>query len=224
MKFELLNSLIVIDVEGKKCIVDTGSPMSFALDSSVELYINDESYKLEANMYSSMMKNAIAKLIPGTYIDAIIGNDITSSTNLSIDYLNKELWFDIVECKYDIEQTLIPIEYRGGYIYTSFYLYSDKLDVTLDTGASMSYIKSKYLDLKNGYGEYVDHSPNFGELRGKYYSFRDAYHDELMQVGILPRAAEAYMDGIIAVYPFVEPGYCCFDFKHNLFHFTRRFL
>ena len=224
MRFQLLDSLIVVTIENKNYIVDTASPISFALDANVDLYINDENYKLKTNMYSSMMKSAINKLIPGVYIDAIIGNDLLSKTSLTVDYLNSELWFDIVECKYDIEQTLIPIEFRGTYIYTNFYLNSKKLNVILDTGAKMTYINQKYLDLKNGYGEYADYSPNFGELKGKYYSFRDAYHDELMQVGILPKDAEPYMDGIIAVYPFVEPGYCCFDFKHNLFHFTRRFL
>lgn len=225
MKFELLDNLIIVEIEARNYLVDTGSNMSFSLDvNNLDLVINDNSYLLKPNIASSIVKDALAHLIPGKVVDGVIGTDIISETNLSIDYLNQEIYFDIVKPQYDMEQYFLPFEVKLGYVFTNIYLYSNKLTMLIDSGAKFGYVKSKFLNLSNPLGEYEDYSPELGKMEGNLYGFYDSVHQENVCVGMLPKQYEFVCDGIIPLYEFVRPGYCVFDFKNKLFGFTRRFL
>ena len=224
MKFELLDNLIIVTIESRNYLVDTGSNLSFSLnDNNLDLVINDNNYSLKPNLASAIVKDALNHLIPGKYIDGVIGTDICE-TGLTIDYLNKEIYFEVVECSYDIEQIIIPFEIKMGYVFINMYLYSNKLSMLVDSGAKIGYVKSKYLDLNKPVGELDDYSPEIGEIKGYTYGFYDSLHQENVLVGKLPRQYEFICDGIIPLYEFVRPGYCVFDFKNKLFGFTRRFL
>lgn len=225
MKFELIDNLIIVEIEARNYLVDTGSNMSFSLDvNNLDLVINDNSYLLKPNIASNIVKDALNHLIPGKYIDGVIGTDLICETSLTIDYLNQEIYFEVVECSYDIEKYYIPFETKMGYIFTNMYLYSNNLSMLIDSGAKIGYVKSKYLDLSKPVGELDDYSPEIGEIKGKTYMFYDSLHQEDVLVGKLPKQYEFICDGIIPLYEFVRPGYCIFDFKNKLFGFTRRFL
>ena len=225
MKFELIDSLIIVEIESRNYIVDTGSNLSFSLgNNDIDLSINDMSYHLKPNLASNIVKDALNHLIPGKYIDGVIGTDLICETSLTIDYLNQEIYFEVVECSYDIEKYYIPFETKMGYIFTNMYLYSNNLSMLIDSGAKIGYVKSKYLDLSKPVGELDDYSPEIGEIKGKTYMFYDSLHQEDVLVGKLPKQYEFICDGIIPLYEFVRPGYCVFDFKNKLFGFTRRFL
>lgn len=224
MKFELLNNLIIVTIESRNYLVDTGSNLSFSLnDNNLDLVINDNNYSLKPNLASTIVKDALNHLIPGVVVDGVIGTD-TLKTGLTIDYLNQQIYFDVVECSYDIEKFYIPFETKMGYIFINMYLYSNNLLMLVDSGAKIGYVKSKYLDLNKPVGELDDYSPEIGEIKGNTYSFYDSYHQENVLVGKLPRQYEFICDGIIPLYEFVRPGYCVFDFKNKQFGFTRRFL
>jgi len=225
MKFELIDSLIIVEIESRNYIVDTGSNLSFSLgNNDIDLSINDMNYHLKPNLASNIVKDALNHLIPGKYIDGVIGTDLICETSLTIDYLNQEIYFEVVECSYDIEKYYIPFETKMGYIFTNMYLYSNNLSLLIDSGAKIGYVKSKYLDLSKPVGELDDYSPEIGEIKGNTYRFYDSLHQENVLVGKLPRQYEFICDGIIPLYEFVRPGYCVFDFKNKLFGFTRRFL
>ncbi len=227
MKFELVNNLIVVTIESRNFIVDSGSNLSFSLgNNDIDLVINDSVYHLKPHLASIIVKDALNHLIPGKYIDGIIGVDIISDKDkgLSIDYLNQQIYFEVVECSYDIEKFYIPFEIKMGYIFIDMYLYSNKLSMLVDSGAKIGYVKSKYLDLSKPVEELDDFSPEIGEIKGYTYGFYDSLHQENVLVGKLPKQYEAICDGIIPLYEFVRPGYCVFDFKNKLFGFTRRFL
>ncbi len=225
MKFQLVDNLIIVTIDARNYLVDTGANISFSIrDCNLDLVINDNNYLLRPNLASSLVKDALYHLIPGVVVDGVIGTDIISETNLSIDYLNKEIYFDIVKPPYDIEQHFIPFEVKLGYIFTDMYLYTNKLCMIIDSGAKIGYVKSKYLDLGNPVGEYEDYSPELGHMEGKLYSFYDSMHQETVAVGMLPKQYEFICDGIIPLYEFVRPGHCMFDFKNKIFGFTRRFI
>lgn len=226
MKFSLLNNLIIVEIESRNYLVDTGSNKSISLtDSNLDLVINDTDYLLKPHIASAMVKDALEHLIPGKVVDGVIATDIISETNLSIDYLNHEIYFDIVKPPYDdIEQYFIPFEIKFGYLFTNMYLYSDKLTVLIDSGAKIGYVKSHYLDLSNPVGDFEDYSPELNHISGSLYEFYDSYHQEIVRVAKLPKEYEFICDGIIPLYEFVKPGYCVFDFQRKLFGFTRRFL
>lgn len=226
MKFELLDNLITVEIEARNYLVDTGSNMSFSLnDNNLDLVINDKNYLLKPNLASAIVKDTLNHLIPGKVVDGVIGTDIIIGNNLSIDYLNKEIYFDIVKPPYDfIEQYFILFEVKLGYLFTNMYLYSDKLTMLIDSGAKIGYVKSEYLDLSKPLGEYEDWSPELGKMEGKLYGFYDSLHKENVRVAKLPKEYEFITDGIIPLYEFVRPGFCVFDFNNMMFGFTRRFL
>jgi len=225
MKFKLINNLIIVSIEYKNYLLDTGSNRSFSLlDSDIELVINDEKYHLERNIASHIVKDTLSKLVPGEFIDGLIGTDIISKTNLTIDYLNNEIYFGLVKCSYDIEQHHIPFEVSMGYLFTYFYMKSYRLKMLIDSGAGIGYVKSKYLDLSKPICELNDYSPEVGEIKGNTYCFYDSLHQENVLVGKLPEVYEFICDGIVPLYEFVRPGYCSFDFTKKIFSFTRRFL
>ena len=225
MKFQLVDNLIIVTIDSRNYLVDTGANISFSIrDCNLDLVINDNNYLLRPNLASSLVNDALNHLIPGVVVDGVIGTDIISKTNLSVDYLNKEIYFDIVKPPYDVEQHFIPFEVKLGYIFTDMYLYTNKLYMIIDSGAKIGYVKSKYLDLGNPVGEYEDYSPELGHMEGKLYNFYDSMHKENVAVGMLPKQYDFICDGIIPLYEFVRPGYCVFDFKNKIFGFTRRFI
>ena len=225
MKFNLLDNLIIVTIESRNYLVDKGSNLSFSLnDNNLDLVINDNNYSLKPNLASAIVKDALNHLIPRVVVDGVTGTDIICETSLTIDYLNQEIYFDVVECSYDIEKFYIPFETKMGYIFVKMYLYSNNLSMLVDSGAKIGYVKTKYLDLNKPVGEFDDYSPEIGEIKGNTYSFYDSYHQENVLVGKLPKQYEFICDGIVPLYEFVRPGYCVFDFKNNLFGFTRRFL
>ncbi len=226
MKFNSGKNLIIIDIEGSAFLVDTGSPISGTfemVDKDYKFNVGKGVYSLNYNPRLAPLKMAVDKLIPNNNIVGVIGNDIISNTNLTVDYINSEVWFDLVECSYDIEQTTIPFEYRGGYPFIKINSNGNVLNVVLDSGAHYGYVNQKYLDLSKPVEEIVDYYQN-GEIRSNLYSFNDNYHGDISLVGILPTEYTFVTDGVLSLYEFVRPGYCRFDFKKKEFSFTRRFL
>lgn len=220
MKFELVDSLIIVNIQHKNYLVDTGSNLSFSLNADLDLVINDTHYQLKSNLASNIVKDALNHLIPGKVVDGVIGTDIICKTNLSIDYLNERIYFNIVKPNYDIEQYQIPFQMKLGYIF----IHMNKLSMLIDSGAKIGYVKSKYLDLSNPVSKYEDYSPELGFMRGSLYDFFESIHQENILVGKLPKQYEFICDGIIPLYEFVRPGFVTIDFKNHMLSFTRRFI
>lgn len=229
MKFEFdqTNKLIRLNIEGNVYILDTGSQLSISLNPNVtKVNINDMEYPLINNeRLTTVIQDALSHLIPNVKVDGLIGNDIISQTNLTLNYLDQEVTFGLVDVYYeDIGIWNLPIILRDGYIYTNFYLGNNKLEMILDSGASISYVKEKYVNKNHTWGDYNDYSPMLGNMTGTKYGFYESYHKENWGVGILPRIYEPYCDGIISVYDFCLPGFIRFDFEKKRMTFSRRFL
>lgn len=223
MKFELIENLIIVNIDSKKLLIDTGSPLSFALKDSFTIKINDISYGLKPNIASASVINALNHLLT-TKVDGLIGNDIISVTNLSVDFLNQEIYFGLVPCKYDIEQFTLPLKTKMGLIYTELKSGSDTLSVILDSGSKMHYVKESYLDKTRSRGYFEDYSPDLGHMEGHLFDFFDSVHNETITAGILPEVYGFACDMIMSVFLMVRPGYCSFDFAKGEFKFTRRFI
>ncbi len=228
MKFDQVKSLIIIEIDGGKFLVDTGSPLSgtFELvDNDYKFNVGNGAFSLNYNPSILPLKEAAAKIFPGNSIVGIVGNDIISKTNLTIDYLNKEVYFGLVDCPYDIEQTTIPFDFRHGYPFIRINSNGRMLNVVLDSGAEYGYVKASYLDLSDPTDiEIIDYYQN-GAIKCKSYRFDDGFHEnDGPIVGILPSEYSFVTDGVLSLYEFVRPGFCQFNFNKREFSFTRRFL
>lgn len=223
MKFKLIENLIIVNMDGRDLLIDTGSPRSFALKESFPVKINDISYDLKITMASSIVLDTLKHLL-NVNVDGIIGNDIIVANNLSIDYLNEVIYFGIVPCSYDIEQYTMPLKTRMGLAYTELKSGSNTLDVILDTGSKMHYVKESYVDKTRSRGYFEDYSPDLGQMEGHLFDFYDSIHDETVTAGILPAVYNYACDMIMSVYLMARPGFCSFDFVKGEFKFTRRFI
>ena len=223
MKFKLIENLIIVNMDGRDLLIDTGSPRSFALKESFPVKINDISYDLKITMASSIVLDALKHLLT-VNVDGIIGNDIIIANSLSIDYLNEEIYFGLVPCSYDIEQYTMPLKTRMGLAYTELKSGSNTLDVILDTGSKMHYVKESYVDKTRSRGYFEDYSPDLGQMEGHLFDFYDSIHDETVTAGILPAVYNYACDMIMSVYLMARPGFCSFDFVKGEFKFTRRFI
>jgi hypothetical protein len=224
MKFELINELVVLEIEGRQYLVDTGAPLSFSLGKDLLLKLKNKEYLLKRIPLVDTFKKALDHILPEVQIDAVIGTDILVEPNLSINFLAREIYFDLVDFPYDIETMTLPLEYKLIHFFVKLLSDYGYLNLIVDSGSTMWYIKSKYLNLNDPDGEYEDYSPEIGKINGNYYEFYDGVHRECISVGELPKAYEYFTDGIMPLYKFSLPGHCQFNFQTGEFTITRRFL
>ena len=82
-KYELLNNHYVVNIDGKKFLIDTGS-YSFRITSPMSyVTIDGVKYRLAPNMLDPEAQEKTFKLV-GATIDGFIGMDIISRTSLTI--------------------------------------------------------------------------------------------------------------------------------------------
>jgi len=217
MKFDLVESLIIVSIDGRNYLIDSGSNISFSITNDLDLVINDNNYLLKPCLVSGMVKDALEHLIPGKVIDGVIGTDIIRN-NLTVDYKNKELFFDLVDCKYPNEEYYVPFEVRNGYLFIDYYFYDKKLNLIVDSGSKNWFIKHKFLENSQICGSFEDYSPELGYMSGNLYEFYNSLFKTKIEVAQLPSAYNFVTDGII---PTSFADYVKFDFKRKLFSFAR---
>ncbi len=225
MKFELKRGMIIIRIEGAEFVVDTAATVSgtfLRLKEDIKFDIKNKRYLLNYNEYIEPIKYILDDLLPDNRILGVIGTDIISENNLTIDYLNNDVWFDLVDCPYDIEKIGKKFEF-DEYIFITLPFNGKNIEVMLDSLIDCGSIKKDYINFSNKLSE-KDVKDMFGDVEGELYWFNDSIHGDLSPVGILPKEYENQIDGVLSLYEFVRSGYCQFDFNKMIFRFTRRFL
>ena len=159
--YELLNNHYVVDINGKKYLIDTGSHRSFPLNSNArKVAINGKEYPLQTTPPMNIEKTT--KLI-GITPDGLIGTDILAKTSLTI-YKNGTLEFKANKIdgrELDI-QSVYPLIVEGSSCgYNGSFI--------VDTGAKYGYGLHKVFKNKRPY-EYVwDYNPGLGDLSSNIY-------------------------------------------------------
>lgn len=199
MRFLEPNGHILVALQNKRYIVDTGSPISFAYDLNNNFVtIDDVNYPLSHNCMASRDE---LRLLTNMDIDGIIGLDILSKTNLSIDYLNKTIDFKAHEGK-----LICSFNSNEGFIVSNdFVINGHKVNrAIIDTGAPVSYVSGKYIGNDKQDDTFTDYSPMFGHISGNYYHVRlnssipqNHEYETHRFVGVLPDAASVVCDAIM---------------------------
>ena len=82
-KYELINNHYIVEIEGKKYLIDTGSPISFWVSNPVmQITIDGNAYCLH-NRPANLNVGETRALV-GIEVDGFIGMDIISKTGLTI--------------------------------------------------------------------------------------------------------------------------------------------
>jgi hypothetical protein len=154
----------LVKIEDKVFLIDTGSPISFAVDGSFKsIKINENDYEMNNNIVK-VDGNALNEFI-GVNIDGLIGVDIVSKIGgVFFDKQEKTISFTSGN---DLRNSVrVPIKLFGAmgmyYIDFKFTAGRNNIKALLDTGAYMSYIDPEIAIFGDPDGNAVDYSPTFG--------------------------------------------------------------
>lgn len=226
MNFINAKGHIVIDLDGKYYVVDTGAPTSFNFDSIIEkIYLDGKGYLLKPNSYDISSNEEIEKLV-GKKLYGFIGFDIISDAGITVDYNNNIIDFNSNGSKKDLNNIDIDADmFRiiitnnikiDGNIYNRF---------ILDTGAITSYLLKETISNSIKLNEkYKDYSPYFGNMEDYYYKINVTINNETtcLKVGNASYYSklESHLKGnrtygVVGLNFISDKGYFVFDFKNN---------
>lgn len=154
----------LVKIEDKVFLIDTGSPISFAVTGNFNsIKINGNNYEMINNLVR-VDGNALNEFIE-VNIDGLIGVDIVSKIGgVFFDKLEKIITFTSGN---DLRNSVrVPIKIFGAmgmyYIDFKFTAGGNNIKSLLDTGAYMSYIDPEIARLGVPDGNAIDYSPTFG--------------------------------------------------------------
>ena len=160
--YELINNHYLVDIDGKRLLVDTGSPTSFWMDSHCqEITIDGVKYTLQGRP-SNVDVAETMKLI-GTKVDGFIGLDIIRQTSLTI-YKNGLIEFRPNE----VDGKRIDLNTNG---FLTFRVEAHAMSgaFIIDTGAKYGYGIRGLFDGLTAFGHVEDYNPILGKLKSDLY-------------------------------------------------------
>lgn len=166
--YELVNNHYIVNIDGKKFLIDTGSPFSFWVSSPIkEITIYEKKYPLQ-NRPTNLDINETYNVI-GTQVDGFIGMDIISKTSLTI-YSGSLIEFCGVPdfiingfIKENYKYSEIPMTTRWPLmVQVGSNLMTGKF--VIDTGAKYGYGVSGLFNKQTAFDHVSDYNPSLGHL------------------------------------------------------------
>ena len=180
-KYELINNHYVVEIDGRKFLIDTGAP-SFRINNDVrEIIIDGKSYPLGMRPMQ-MDEEAIKKTIDlvGVPVDGFIGLDLIARTSLTV-YKNGQLEFKTREVE---GAKAIPLKPGMG-LMIKISSHGIDGDMVLDTGAKYGYLDERLIQGLEPYEKNVyDFNPHLRDMHS------DMYHVEI-EVGGMKKVIDA---------------------------------
>ena len=160
--FKISNRHIIINIDNKKFLLDTGSPNSFWTSEFLEdITIDGVKYQLSPKPYEVDLDETFKTI--GTNVDGFIGLDIVRKTSLTI-YKNGTLEFKAKE----EDGMRVPMNI---YPYLSINVgCSDyKGLMIIDTGAMYAYGVNKLFGWRSPYLSVTDYNPHLKKFRSDLF-------------------------------------------------------
>ena len=161
--YEIINNHIVVNIDGQKYLIDTGSPISFHINPSIRsLTIDGISYPLQAK--PAMFNVPLAFECIGNEIDGFIGLDIITKTSLSL------LSNQVMEFK-AVNEEGIRIPLLDTYPFLTLKVSTENYvgRMIIDTGAKFAYGIDALFINKQPLKEVNDYNPTLGSLKSNLY-------------------------------------------------------
>ena len=179
--YELINNHYIVNIDGKKFLIDTGSPFSFWVSSPIkEITIYDNKYPLQ-NRPLNFDVDETNNLV-GAIVDGFIGMDIISKTSLTIysgapegiiEFSEVPDWIINGLIKMNYKYTEVPMTTRwplmvqiGSNLMTGKFV--------IDTGAKYGYGVSGLFYKQTAFDHVSDYNPSLGHLDS------DIFHLEIV--------------------------------------------
>ena len=171
MKFYNVKGHIIVDLDGARYVVDTGSALSFSFNKGNRVTINGKGFPLnKPEAYG--VKPEVINWVIGENVDGIIGNDIITKTSLTINYFTNDIFFEVVDNHECRERRGLPLEYEKGVLTTIGIIIGDNTvkKSIIDTGAIFSFVSRDYLSDGQKFSAFSYDRTDEGEIFGPTYA------------------------------------------------------
>lgn len=150
-RLELVNKHLTINTPSGRLLIDTGSPLSFHKDASIEICGNR--YDTATNLLQADADYLTDNV--GVELSGLVGMDILSRYAVLIDIPSNKIVFG-----YEGETEEIPsFSVIGGYAGIILDIDGESRSVLVDTGAPVAYISNRLTEGLTPSGETTDFSP-----------------------------------------------------------------
>jgi hypothetical protein len=177
--YDNINGHIILPFEGKRLLIDTGSPISIGSGS---LDFLGREYQLHKPVQGASPE-ALSEFI-GTKIDGLVGLDILHNHDLRLDWSTLE--FDPEENEVG---EILPLSFGNfGLPAIPLEVNSHTVEAIFDTGAQISYINKSVTAGECSVGEFCDFHHTVGEFTTTLYRLATKLGEQLLTLdyGLLP--------------------------------------
>ena len=190
---EIFDNHTIALINGKKVLLDTGSPKS--ISDGCSLTILDKTYNFLTNILGINIEK-ISNLL-GTKVNVFLGMDILKALNFFIDWDKKLIRFSSE--LFDLEGTYIPLNLSKGAPIVTLQVEGKNLNVFVDTGAKISYLHPKILSNYTSVGRETDFYFIIGQFSTDIYEIPVVLggHRFVVRSGILPNILQNFMQMVM---------------------------
>ncbi len=197
LKIEIFEGHILLLIDGKRLLIDTGSPQTIYDQSSMsfaDITHNDISTKI-MNAFSI---DDINRLL-GTKLNGLIGCDVLSKYIIKINPFEKSICFITDENEIEDKEGFKSFNtVLGGIPIIESEINNSDYMLLLDSGAKLSYINPKITERFESLGLETDFHPHIGNFQTETYSLSTNIYNHKIEVlyGNLPEIFQTQINMI----------------------------
>ena len=183
----LVNGHPVFELDGKKTLLDSGSPFSLGRES--DLYFMNSVLPLSQE-FLGVKLDTLSRLI-GTPLDLMMGADILLKYSVLLDLPQELIQFSEMGTK--IHGRTVPLRMMAGVPIVHCHANGSAIQAVFDTGSRLSYINRSLVGNSASIGKEKDFYPGVGEFETEIYqvSFDIGGIYLSLRTGVLPPMLES---------------------------------
>jgi len=158
------NNYVVVNINGIRVLIDTGSPLSLGKINEIEILGNI--HPITRNLNNLLNMDELSRYVGN--VDAIIGADILNNICYEIN-LSEGIFRVSNEPIVPINGFSLSVNYLNGIPIIQCVIDGNNEQAIFDTGAPISYISEEIANRYNPIGEMEDYHPMFGKFNTKIY-------------------------------------------------------
>jgi len=180
--FSYVSQHIVMQIDGHLLVLDTGSPLSFGRESTIDFCGRHVSLQ---NSFMGFGPDQLSENI-GEKVDGLLGGDVLNIFDSIWDYENQKITFS--ETELPANGVDIELEFVMGVPTVSLLVDGEEQKWFVDTGAVTSFVSNKPDGAAEPIGTHQDFYPGFGSFETDVYEVEIQLYEEpqKISVGVLP--------------------------------------
>ena len=218
---DMFDGHLIIEVDGQKVLVDTGSPVTFGKPN--HLTFMGEEYQCPYSVPGIGSIDTIVEMVKYP-VDVLMGLDVIKNYYVLVDYQQQQITFSTEPIEFE-SAVSAPISTVMGCPCVELAAKGKNVKMAVDTGARISYIDKALTEGENAEETRDDFSPMLGgNFQTPIFSMEASIGETSFPVkfGVLPTLYAAYLQrgGIYGVigYDLFNAFPVLLDFKNNQLH------